>query len=108
MPFAHQAITEVCNSMKTVVAFLVGVSLAALFPLAYSQSAWDRPDGIAPANWVPISDSLGLALVEDPKKEGIVLPPPVRRSLAGHFMVKHDGKWQRLVVVEPLGGGLGE
>ena len=93
--------------MKTVVAFLAGVLLAGLLPFAYSQSAWDRPEGIAPANWVPISDSLGLALVEDPKKEGIVLPPLVRRSLAGHFMVKHGGKWQRLVVVEPL-SDLGE
>jgi hypothetical protein len=94
--------------MKTVVAFLAGVLLAGLLPFAYSQSAWDRPESIAPANWIPISDSLGLALVEEPAREGIVLPPPVRRSLAGHFMVKHGGKWQRLVIVEPLHGGLGE
>lgn len=94
--------------MKTVVAFLAGVLLAGLLPFAYSQGAWDRPDGIAPANWIPISDSLGLALVEEPAREGIVLPPSVRKSLAGHFMVKHGGKWQRLVVIEPLHGGIGE
>jgi hypothetical protein len=99
--------------MKTAIAFLAGLLIAGLLPFAYSQRcdacvARDRPPEITPADWVPISASLGLALVEDPKREGVVLPGPAGGTLAGHFMVKHGGRWQRLVVVEPLGGGLRE
>lgn len=93
--------------MKTLVAFLAGIVLAGLLPFAHSARAADRPEGVGANNWVAISDSLGLVLVENTAKEGIIVSPAPRLlapSASGYFMVKQGRKWQRLVVVEPLRG----
>jgi hypothetical protein len=89
---------------------LIGtVLLGALLPFAHSLGGVDRPEGVAPENWVPISNSLGLVLVEKPATQmpGIVVAPQAllfAPARMGYFMVKRGGTWRRLVVVEPMRG----
>lgn len=76
-----------------------GVSLAADVP--------DRPAGVIAANWVPVSERLGIVLVRSdappsvkPGGQPLLLTPPV----GGYFMVKNAAGWIRLVIVEPTKG----
>ena len=90
--------------MKTLVAFIAGVLVAGLllsFAHGAGAASWP-PDGVAADNWVPIGESLGLVLVENPAKEGIVFPRSQGQPLAGRFVVKHGGRWNSLVVVGPV------
>lgn len=91
--------------MKSPIAFLAGALLTGLLPLAWSTSTPEvPPEGVDAGSWVPISESLGLVIVRNSTAEGVIVPAAARRPLVGHFIVKHSGKWQRLVVVEPRAG----
>ncbi len=96
--------------IRVILVALVGtVLLAAWIPFAHSLNGPDRPEWVPAANWVPISNSLGLVLFETPSAQpgNIVAVPRDALLLAGpprtgYFVVKRDGRWQRLVVDEPL------
>ena len=78
-----------------------------------------RPPGVDVKDWVPISDRLGLVLVQGsgpaadnfnptqpmdrsvpPGNRPLLLRPPVN----GYFMVKGAEGWTRLIVIEPVKG----
>jgi hypothetical protein len=92
---------------------------------ALGADAPNRPPGVSAAEWAPVSDTLGIVLVQQsfgagdssivrpaepgdsqakplhyPPQMGAILSPPTN----GYFMVKRGGRWVRLVVVEPLKG----
>jgi len=88
---------------------------------AIGADAPDRPEGVALSDWAPITDTLGLVLVQRPLGPAEFLPDPAgskgKATLGGalggailsppengYFMVKHAGRWVRLVVIEPLKG----
>jgi hypothetical protein len=85
----------------------------------------NRPPGVSLSEWAPVSDTLGIVLVQQapaagdstfadpsvaadsrvkplqyPPQTGAILSPPTN----GYFMVKRGSRWVRLVVVEPLKG----
>jgi hypothetical protein len=98
-----------------VVAIFLALPFASL-----SASAPDRPAGVPAANWVPVSERLGIVLMsgESPVQsdarapaddrfspapapgQALLLKPPV----GGYFMVKGASGWTRLVVIEPVKG----
>jgi hypothetical protein len=92
---------------------------------AVGADAPNRPPGVSPAEWAPVSDTLGIVLVQQsfgagdsqvarpaasddsrgkpmpyPPQTGALLSPPAN----GYFMVKRGSRWVRLVVVEPFKG----
>lgn len=85
----------------------IAVLLAVCSYATLSASAADRPQGVAAENWIPVSDRLGIVLVESGRtvvvSSGADLQPPT----GGYFMVKGHGAWSRLVVVEPMKGPAG-
>jgi hypothetical protein len=68
----------------------------------------DRPPGIAAADWVPLSSSLGVVLVHAqrppafPARDAtaLLLVPPEE----DYLMVRRGSRWVRLVVVDPAKG----
>jgi len=94
--------------MKRLAVLAVILSLAFIIP-ALGNDARSRPDGVSAEEWVAISDNLGLVVVSQypPKGTGVIadrtlllVTPPIN----GYFMVRRGGKWQRLVVLEPVRG----
>jgi hypothetical protein len=92
---------------------------------AVGADAPSRPPGVSASEWAPVSDSLGIVLVQQsygagdpnvvqpsppgdnqgrplpyPPQLGALLSPPAN----GYFMVKRGNRWVRLVVVEPFKG----
>lgn len=99
--------------------------------VAFSGDAPDRPSGVAARDWIPISDSFGLVLVQTAApvtgsanamealegKDGVAPLPRggavdmrssnmllLRPPVGGYFMVKGAGGWTRLIVIEPVKG----
>lgn len=99
--------------------------------VALSGDAPDRPSGVAARDWIPISDSFGIVLVQTAAPvtgsgnamealegpDGVILLPRggsvdlrpsnmllLRPPVGGYFMVKGAGGWTRLIVVEPVKG----
>jgi hypothetical protein len=81
----------------------------------------DRPPGLSASQWAPVSDTLGVVLVQQPQGAAEFLPAPadshgnlisggvmggaiLSPPENGYFMVKCAGHWARLVVIEPLKG----
>ena len=77
-------------------AFCAALAVAWLVTLAAlaAESTPDRPPGITAEKWLPLSDSVGLALEYVPS---IKDTGAVARPLQGQLMAKVGGKW---VVVE--------
>jgi hypothetical protein len=92
---------------------------------AVGADAPNRPPGVSATEWAPVSDTLGIVLVQQsfgagdaqvarpaapddsrgkpmpyPPQMGALLSPPAN----GYFMVKRGSRWVRLVVVEPFKG----
>jgi hypothetical protein len=94
--------------MKRIV--LVTLSVLLLSLVSYTSLAadvQDRPAGVTAANWVPVSDRLGIVLVQSEApvatsvpRTSLLLKPPV----SGYYMVKGANGWTRLVIVEPVKG----
>jgi hypothetical protein len=84
---------------------ILSLSLASY--TSFATDAPDRPAGVTAANWVPVSDRLGIVLVQ---REAPVAMPVPRTSLllkppvTGYYMVKGANGWTRLVIVEPVKG----
>jgi|HubBroStandDraft_5_1064220.scaffolds.fasta_scaffold107476_1 hypothetical protein len=92
---------------------------------AVGADAPNRPPGVTAAEWAPVSDTLGIVLVQQnfgggdlvarpaapgdsqgkpmpyPPQSGVLLLSPPAN---GYFMVKRGSRWVRLVVVEPFKG----
>ncbi|MEO6080086.1 MAG: hypothetical protein ABIQ86_09950 [Steroidobacteraceae bacterium] len=108
------------------------VALLSLSYLSISADSPNRPEGVTEENWVPVSDRLGIVLVQGPSvvvqgpgvavqgPDGIVIEPrsPLPASqnglplllkppVGGYFMVKRASGWTRLVVFEPIKGPAG-
>lgn len=102
---------------------LARASLAALLMTlpyaAFAADAPSRPPGVAVENWVPISERLGIVIVQgnapvvDRTAPSNGTNPAVPRgdtalflkpTVGGYFMVKGAEGWTRLVVIEPLKG----
>jgi hypothetical protein len=80
----------------------------------------DRPPGLSASQWAPVSNTLGVVLVQQPQGAAEFLPAPADSHRNppsgvmggailsppenGYFMVKRAGHWARLVVIEPLKG----
>lgn len=118
--------------MKNLMSVPIAAALLSLSYLAFSADPADRPAGVAAANWVAVSDRLGIVLsdatvpmgpVEQlpeaigpdgksmiPLSRGSRFPAPAGQALllkppvGGYFMVKGAGGWTRLLVFEPLKG----
>jgi hypothetical protein len=69
-----------------------------------SESVADRPTGVSAAEWVPVSDRLGIVLIKSEmvsaSPQALLLRPPV----SGYYMIKVGNGWTRLIIVEPLKG----
>ncbi|MEO6186428.1 MAG: hypothetical protein ABIP38_06195 [Steroidobacteraceae bacterium] len=106
--------------MKRLAYVPIAVLLLSLSYFSFSADSPSRPVGVTAENWVPVSDRLGLVLVQgealvaapvvvapgqlpgsaNRPDMALLLKPPVR----GYFMVKGAGGWTRLVVIEPIKG----
>lgn len=72
----------------------------------------DRPPGVAAADWIPISTSLGLVIAHPrhpvqtiPDSTVTLVSPPSE----GYFMIKRgNGVWVHLVIVDPPGTAVRE
>jgi hypothetical protein len=95
-------------------AFLASVLLvASIIGLPSAVGAADSPDrppGVAAADWVPISGSLGIVVLSRHTVPAIDrFGAPIGRSVPaadGYFMVKDHTGWRRLVVIQPFAGRL--
>jgi hypothetical protein len=89
-------------------ATFVILSLSFSSYISVAADATDRPAGVSAVNWIPVSERLGIVLVQsevpatlpDPRAHPLLLKPPV----AGYYMVKTANGWTRLVIVEPVKG----
>jgi hypothetical protein len=91
---------------------------------AFGADGPDRPPGLSPSEWAPVSDTLGIVIVpetfisgnpdaalpaDSPRTGRMPLLQPGNGALLvsptnGYFMVKRGGHWVRLVVIEPYKG----
>jgi hypothetical protein len=88
-------------------ATLAILSLSLVSYTSVAADAQDRPAGVTAANWVPVSNRLGIVLVQSEAptptpipRTSLLLKPPVH----GYYMVKGANGWTRLVIVEPVKG----
>jgi hypothetical protein len=88
---------------------------------AGAADAPGRPPGVSAEAWAPISDTLGVVLVEHrtaagdarampgPAAQGQGAPGEIGGAIlippaTGYLMVRRAGIWQRLILIEPLKG----
>ena len=95
--------------MKSIATFLV----ALLFGMcALGAEPTNRPIGVEPEDWIPVSDNLGFVVVTTEPAIPQVQGATVSRQLllnkispeppaAGYFMIKSGDGWKRLVVMTP-------
>jgi hypothetical protein len=90
---------------RNVFATLAILSLSLISYTSIATDAKDRPAGVAAANWVPVSDRLGIVLVHNEARtvvsSTVLLLKP---TVSGYYMVKGANGWTRLVIVEPVKG----
>jgi hypothetical protein len=89
---------------------LITLAFIAVVAVAAESGSESRPQGVSSRERIPISETLGLVILpSQPHRESqpaqvnptaLLLAPPAN----GYFMVKQSGRWQRLVVVEPIRG----
>lgn len=113
---------------------IIGAAIAATAIASFvtiSGDAPDRPAGVTASEWIPITDSFGIVLMQThppvtgsgdaiemlESQNGLLVPPRggssstpsstmllLRPPVGGYFMVKGAGGWTRLIVVEPVKG----
>lgn len=96
--------------MKSIPLFLVALLLSVS---ALAAEPVDRPIGVEPANWIPVTDKLGFVVVAAAEATSQAqLPTPMNPQVllnkvspeppaAGYFMIKGAEGWRRLVVLGP-------
>jgi hypothetical protein len=95
----------------------LAVLLLASSAASLSADPSNRPMGVAAADWIPVTDRLGIVLVPPPVASGdrgaepvgapispTALILPLKPPVGGYFMVKGAKGWARLVVIEPAKG----
>jgi hypothetical protein len=117
--------------MKTIHAIAVIAVLAGgvgMVAGAIGADAPNRPPGVSPNEWAPISDSMGVVLVDQQPTamDAPIAPSPASGAATrnigagagniagggaaliapvnGYLMVKRGSVWQRLIVIEPVKG----
>jgi hypothetical protein len=112
--------------MKTMIGAAAAVALAAFTLMrAIGADAPNRPPGVGANEWAPISDTMGVVLIDQQmgasdapvagvEREGAAARRPVGNGagggaalispISGYLMVKRGMLWQRLIVVEPVKG----
>jgi hypothetical protein len=82
---------------------IVLVAILAITTWARAQAPGDRPSGVDEGDWVALSDTVGIVLVDvNFGSARYTLPPGVPRELSGLprstgvLMVKVNGFWTRL------------
>jgi hypothetical protein len=103
--------------MKTIHAFAAVAVLAAVGTAgAIGANSPSRPPGVSADEWAPISDTVGVVLVQGMIPMGAQRAQPPRAgilpntgaalisSVSGYLMVKRGHTWQRLVVIDPVKG----
>jgi len=93
---------------RFVLASMAVLSLSLLSYTSVAADSPDRPAGVAAADWIPVSERLGIVLVHSqrslpvplPSSQPLLLKPPV----SGYYMVRGANGWTRLVIVEPTKG----
>lgn len=94
--------------MKRIAYASIVALLCCLPDVSSAAGPSDRPAGVSAADWVPVSDRLGIVLVHSetptpaalPNRQVLLLKPPV----SGYYMVKGASGWTRLIIVEPVKG----
>jgi hypothetical protein len=105
------------NQSRHTMKRLAYISLAALLLISslnsFSAAPSNRPTGVSAEEWVPVSDRVGIVLVQPPAASAEPMNNPVsptvllrllRPALGGYFMVRGAGGWVRLIVIEPAKG----
>src|ERR1700753_2536187 len=91
------------------IAAAVWVFLAVLTAhFALSAPSPDRPPGVDPRDWIPVSDRMGFVETTHHTFPGapavgdqpLLLNPPAQ----GYFMVRAGKGWQRLIIQDPIKG----
>lgn len=92
--------------MKSVTLASLAIALFSFSAATLGADVPDRPPGVAANNWVPISERIGLVLVqtESPSVPRPSQPLMLRPPANGFFMLKGADGWTRLVIVEPTKG----
>ena len=88
-------------------ATLAVLSLSLVSYTSFGTDTQDRPAGVTAANWVPVSDRLGIVLVQSEAPIARPISPTtllLRPPVSGYYMVKGANGWTRLVIVEPVKG----
>jgi hypothetical protein len=86
---------------------IVLVAILAITTWARAQSPGDRPLGVDEDNWVAISDTVGIVIVDVSYTARTALPSDLPRALSnlprstGVLMVKVDELWTRVELAEP-------
>lgn len=75
---------------RTLLAVLVAVLVTTGSVVSRATTFSTPPPGIAPEQWHPLSDNLGIAIRDD-KFSG-------RSELYGTFMVREGGVWRRVII----------
>jgi hypothetical protein len=93
--------------MKAIAASLLILASVLAVHFANGASAGDRPAGVDPQNWIPVSDKRGFVVTAPriypmpmPDRQVLLLAGPAE----GYFMVHTDNVWQRLTIKDPLKG----
>jgi hypothetical protein len=112
--------------MKAMIGTAAALALAAFTLMrAVGADAPNRPPGVSANEWAPISDTMGVVLINQQmgasdapedrvQREGAPAGRPIGNGagggaalispISGYLMVKRGMLWQRLIVVEPVKG----
>jgi hypothetical protein len=85
--------------MKTALLGIVTIVLLAGVVWSRAQTPADRPPGVDPDRWIPLTDSVGIVVLSTTGGAPLVLrnfSPPVDipfGSATGRLMARHNGQW---------------
>lgn len=89
---------------------VIATSAVVIFAASYvviSTEVPNRPTGVTAKDWITVSDSLGIVLVNRSDSRPVEVPSGVallKPPVGGYFMVKGASGWTRLVIAEPIKG----
>src|ERR1700759_4076215 len=106
--------------MKAIIGTAVVAVLATLTLMpAFGADTPNRPPGVSAEEWAPISDTVGVVLIQGmiptggagspgPPPAAAISLPTIGAALispvSGYLMVRRGHTWQRLIVVDPVKG----
>jgi hypothetical protein len=96
--------------MKAISVALLILASVLVIHFALGAPSNDLPRGVAPGNWIPVSDKMGFVVTTPHTFPG---PGGDRQALLvsapteGYFMVRAGDSWQRIAIKDPLIGPTG-